>query len=166
VFDGPPGFVGTAGQDSGAVFVYGRAGLDWALRHFIKSSNSDKSDSFGQDVALAADGKTLAVGAPNEGGSAVGVNASPVLGDNGTLYSGAAYIFTDDGSGFVEREYVKATNPDVSDRFGECVALTANGNVLAVGSPGEDAAAVGVSSEPPALNNNSAPDTGAAYVYY
>ena len=166
VFDGPPGFVEAAGKDSGAVFVYGRAGLDWSLRHFIKSTNSDKGDTFGQDVALSANGKTLAVGAPAEGGAALGVNAIPVVDDNGLLNSGAAYVFTDDGSGFVETEYVKAINAGASDAFGECVALSASGNVLAVGAPGEDAAAVGVSNRPPALNNNSATDTGAAYVYH
>src|SRR6187402_1003190 len=60
---------------------------------YLKASNPDPSDHFGcggvvqghtgQGVALSADGRTLAVGAPHEGSHAIGVNGNQ--GDNSTF---------------------------------------------------------------------------------
>ncbi len=56
--------------------------------------------------------------------------------------------------------YVKASNPDILDFFGNAVAL--DGNTLVVGSPGEDSAAPGVGGD---QADNSLGQTGAVYVY-
>lgn len=58
--------------------------------------------------------------------------------------------------------YVKATSPDVSDFFGAALALSADGKTLAVGAQFEQSAATGINGE---MNDNSAPETGAVYVY-
>ena len=41
----------------------------------VKAPNADRGDSFGEAVALSADGGTLAVGAINEDSSATGAFA-------------------------------------------------------------------------------------------
>ncbi len=58
--------------------------------------------------------------------------------------------------------YVKAPNLDVSDFFGTSVAISADGNTLVVGAPGEDGADRTINGD---LDNDAATDAGAAYVY-
>ncbi len=58
--------------------------------------------------------------------------------------------------------YVKASNTRAFDGFGESVALSADGNTLAVGAPGEDSAATGVGGDQ--LNDLFA-TAGAVYVF-
>jgi hypothetical protein len=58
--------------------------------------------------------------------------------------------------------YVKASNTGVLDRFGTSVALSADGNVLAVGAVGEGSNATGVGGDE---SNNAMPGAGAVYVY-
>jgi hypothetical protein len=50
----------------------------------------------------------------------------------------------------------------MSRRAGRYVALSANGNVLAVGAPLEDSAATGVNGN---QADNSLQDSGAVYLY-
>lgn len=61
------------------------------------------------------------------------------------------------GSGPVDFSYLKAGNAQSDDRFGQTVAMS--GDTLVVGAPGEDGASGGDGTD------NSAPLSGAAYVY-
>jgi hypothetical protein len=58
--------------------------------------------------------------------------------------------------------YVKASNTGAVDRFGSSVALSADGNVLAVGAPGEGSPATGVGGDP---TSDAASFSGAVYVF-
>ena len=58
--------------------------------------------------------------------------------------------------------YVKASNTGANDLFGQSVALSADGNTLAVGALGEDSNATGVNGD---QTNNSASFSGAVYLY-
>jgi hypothetical protein len=59
-----------------------------------------------------------------------------------------------------QRVYVKASNTGVNDVFGTSIAMS--GNTLVVGASGEDSNATGVNGDE---NNNSASNSGAAYVF-
>ena len=61
------------------------------------------------------------------------------------LDSGAVYVFSRSGSNWAQDTYVKAVNSGGGDLFGRFLALSADGNTLAVGAPGESSNAVGVS---------------------
>jgi hypothetical protein len=74
---------------------------------YFKASNTGELDDF-SIVALSADGKTLAVGAPGEGSSATGVNGNQ--NDDSTLDAGAVYIFRFDGTNWAQQAYNKASN--------------------------------------------------------
>jgi hypothetical protein len=74
---------------SGAVYLYGRQGGSWQSSAFIKASNSDGGDGFGNVVALAGD--TLVGTAPLEASSGQGVNGDQ--NSNGLGGSGAVYVF-------------------------------------------------------------------------
>jgi len=73
--------------DSDEVFVSDAI----AATGYLKASNADLGDGFGSSVALAADGNTLAVGAPLESSSATGIDGDET--DNFGSNSGAVYLF-------------------------------------------------------------------------
>jgi hypothetical protein len=144
---------------SGAVYVFSRSGSTWLQQAYVKASNTEEGDLFGNSVALSADGNTLAVGAEREDSNAIGVNGNQA--NNSLTDAGAVYVFSRSGTSWSQQAYVKASNTGPFDRFGRSVALSADGNTLAVGAPFEDSNATGVGG----VDNNSAADAGAVYVY-
>jgi len=148
-------------KDSGAAYVFVRAGADWSKPPtYIKASNTGKDDYFGIDLALSGDGKTLAVGAYWEDSVATGVGGEE--GSNGAVQSGAVYVFSLAGDTWSQRGYVKASNTETDDNFGWGIALSEKGDTLAVGAQGEDSAAIGVGGD---QSSNVKGNAGAVYVY-
>ena len=103
---------------------------------YFKASNAGAYERFGESVALSADGNTLAAGAIFEDSSATGIGGDQA--DFSAPNAGAVYIFTRAGATWSQQAYIKASNTDASDRFGFSVALSHDGNTLAVGAMGED----------------------------
>ena len=128
----------------------------WAQTAYLKASNTDMNDGFGNDVAL--DGDTIAVGAHGEDSLAAGVGADES--DDSGILVGAAYVFLKVGAGWVQEAYVKPSNPGSVDKFGQFLAL--QGDRLVVCGPEEDSLATGVGGD-----QGDAGDiqTGAVYVF-
>lgn len=143
---------------AGAVYVFRFDGANWYQQAYVKASNT--AGSFGQTVALSADGATLVVGSPGEDSSARGINGDQT--DNLAAGAGAVYVFRFDGTDWYQQAYVKASNTDALDRFGSSVALSADGNALAVGATGEDSIATGINGD---QGDNSSDGAGAAYLF-
>ena len=120
--------VGTGAPSSGAVYVFTRSGTTWSQQAYIKSSNSQSGDQFGNSVALSND--TLAVGAAGEDSAATGIGGNQ--GDNSASGSGAVYVFTRSGSTWSQQAYVKASNSAANSSFGGSLSL--DSNTLAVGT--------------------------------
>lgn len=167
------GVNGNQGDNSvvgaGAVYVFTRVGLEWTQQAYIKASNTDGMDFFGVNVALSADGRTLAVGAWGEDSGVTEGNIDQR--DNNAVDSGAVYIFTRDGTVWAQQAFIKASNAEgmnfdlddyFGDAFGQAVALSSDGTTLVVGAPYEDSAATGVEGN---QQNNMTPSAGAVYVY-
>lgn len=144
---------------SGAAFVFARGGGVWGPAVRVAASNADTNDRFGWRVALSGDGTTLAVGAPDESGDARTTNGPD---NNNRRQSGAAYVFALAAGGWTQQAYVKASNADHYDSFGAALALSADGQTLAVGAINESSAATGVGGDP---DDNTAPGSGAVYVF-
>jgi len=116
-----------------------------ALRFYFKASNSGTDDLFGKSVAISGDGKTMAVGAWGEDSN------GSAQSNNDELAAGAVYVYKREvtGGGVVgwrQVAYVKASSalsPAAGDNFGFSVAISENGNILAVGAPGADVGLVG-----------------------
>src|SRR4026208_1356817 len=123
---------------------------------YLKASNTNADDQFGQNVALAGD--TLVVGAYQERSSAVGVNGDPA--DNSQPNAGAVYVFTRTAGLWTQQAYLKASNTNAVDGFGYSVALS--GDTLVVGAPWESSNATGVNGN---QSDNSALYSGAVYVF-
>lgn len=147
--------------NSGASYVFARAAGSWAQQAYLKASNAGADHAFGWSLALSADGTTLAVGAPHEGGSATGTFVVTPPAGAGAPLSGAVYVYAL-SAGWTQQAYVKATNTEDFDRFGHAVALSGDGHTLAVGAYLEGSGATGVDGD---QANNNAPVSGAVYVY-
>jgi hypothetical protein len=77
-------------------------------------------------------------------------------------YAGAVYVFERDATdAWSQQAYVKASNPDSGDGFGRRLALSDDGNTLAVGATGEASDATGIDGN---QADDSIPGAGAVYV--
>ena len=145
---------------SGAAYVYVRSGTSWSQQAYIKASNAEAGDSFGQSLSLSVDGNTLAVGANTEASNATGINGDQS--DNSVIAAGAAYVFVRSGTSWSQQAYIKASNTGASDQFGVSLSLSGDGNTLAVGANAEASNATGINGD---QSDNSASFSGATYVY-
>lgn len=144
---------------SGAVYVFRFENDEWAQEAYVKSSNPDFHDNFGETVALSGDGEIMAVGAPGEDSDSAGINGDD-LNDN-AVDSGAVYVFSHSHP-WEQQAYIKASNVGASDKFGISLALSQDGAKLAVGAHWEDSATTGING---VQSDDSAIDSGAVYVF-
>lgn len=146
--------------DAGAVYVFVREDGVWAQQAYVKASNPGSGDYFGQSIRLSADGNTMAVGAATEDSGATGVNGDQT--GDATMDSGAVYVFTRVGPTWSQQAYLKASNPGWGHSFGGSLALSRDGDTLAVGAGGETSRATGIDGD---QTDNSALNAGAVYVF-
>jgi hypothetical protein len=155
--------------DTGAVYVFARNGANWTQQAYVKASNADHGDHFGNAVALSADGNTLAVSAFWEASNAKGINSNQD--DNSIPQAGAVYVFTRRGTAWTQQAYIKASNTGEAgtadafgdgDQFGFSLTLSDDGNTLAVGALTEDGAAAGINAN---QADNMANSAGAVYLF-
>src|SRR3990172_318528 len=156
--------------DAGAVYVFVRRGETWEQQAYIKASNAGENDNFGYFVALSADGNTLATTAQWEASAARGINGNQ--NDNSMPQAGAAYVFVRTGTTWSQQAYIKASNTgrkstseeefDDGDQFGTALAISGDGNTLAVGAISEDSGATGPNAN---QNDDSQLSAGAVYIF-
>jgi len=138
------------------------AGSPWNPKSiaYLKASNAKKDDQFGLTVALSADGNTMAVGSAGEDSAAKGVNGNQA--DQSAVNAGAVYVFVRTGGAWVQQAYLKASNTKAGNQFGSSLAISNDGNTLAVGATGEGSSATGVNGD---QTDASMPGAGAVYVF-
>lgn len=123
--------------DSGTVYVFTRSGVTWTqVTPLLTASDKSASASFGISLALSKNNNFLIVGANGDSDG-----------------KGAAYVFTNGGSGSTYTEQTKLTADDKQngDQFGASVATSYIGDVAVIGAKYE--------STTPTTSN------GAAYVF-
>lgn len=140
--------------DSGAAYVFRRENNSWRMEAYLKASNPGAGDRFGVDVDV--DGSLIVIGANAEDSSTPGVNSES---NNSATNAGAAYVFEFINGSWKEVAYLKASNPDPEDAFGNSVAIS--GRTVVVGAFLEDSSGFGVDSTP----DNSTDAAGAAYIF-
>jgi len=117
--------------DLGAVYVFGKGESDWGAPSRLTAQDAGARGAFGVSLGISADGGTLVVGA-------TGRNAN----------AGAAYIFRQTASGWMQSAQLTAGDGGVNDFFGLSVAINADGSAVVIGAP------------------NSAMYRGTVYVFY
>ena len=154
--------------DAGAAYVFVRdAGGAWTQQAYIKASNTQAGDVFGgsfwakygsSTLGLSADGNTLVIGAPGEGGLVSGLQADQTDDNGGD--NGAGYVFVRNGVNWTQQAYLKASN--TGGWLGITSAISADGNTIVLGASGEGSDATGVGGD---ANNRNARFSGAVYMY-
>ncbi len=147
-----------ASTEVGAVYVFKRQGDGWVQQAYLKAANAEIADRFGWSLAFSHDASLLAVGALFESGDAQSTMDQP---NNNAPHAGAVYLFERSGESWTQTAYLKASNADASDGFGLHVALSADGNTLAVSSYLEDGDAQSTVDQP----NDNVDQAGAVYVF-
>mgnify|MGYP003635540067 FL=1 len=132
----------TGGIDNGAayIFAYSVSYGGWQQQQKIQASsgNTGSADNqFGYSVAMNSDGTKVIVGAhyeDSDAGASVNTNAGN---------SGAAFIYTYDGSNWGSEVRLKASDAQGSDQFGYSVSMNSDGTKVIVGAYDEDEGASG-----------------------
>src|SRR5262245_46689716 len=105
----------------------------WTPMQQLTAKDGASYDTFGSSIAIS--GNTAIVGAPNAD--------KPFATD-----VGAVYVFVHDGTNWVQKQKLMASDGAASDLFGSSLAI--DGSVIVVGAPRADVAGS---------------DSGAAYVF-
>ncbi len=113
-------YTNARGLGSGAVWVYARAGGDWALQQEVVPSDASAGDFFGSSLMVSGD--TAIVGAYAD--------------DAPVSDCGSAYVFTNSGGAWTEQAKLTASDAAPYDLFGESVAIS--GDIAVVGAPLDD----------------------------
>lgn len=148
--------------DSGAVYVFDRNSTGWRQTAYIKAPKPNSFDFFGGALVMSQNSNTLVVGANSEDSKATGIDQDDA--DRTVPAAGAAYAYRRVTGGWEKTAYIKASNTHENAQFGSCLALSADGNTLAVGSPREKSNAIGV-DQASGQDDRSAADAGAVYIY-
>ncbi|MCX6102928.1 MAG: IPT/TIG domain-containing protein [Proteobacteria bacterium] len=147
---------------SGAAYVYKRSGTTWSQEAYLKASNAGGNDYYGNSVSISGD--TLVVGAYLEDSNQTTItNGTTSSADNSTTDSGAAYVYKRSGSTWSQEAYLKASNAEGYDYYGYSVSIS--GDTLVVGAYLEYSNQTTITNGTTSSANNSAAESGAAYVY-
>ncbi|MDQ3295877.1 MAG: FG-GAP repeat protein, partial [Myxococcota bacterium] len=133
------------GNASQYIFLFGLSARQETL---YVSLNTTPTDRVGGTIELSDDGLLMAAGIPLDNGS------SNDLPEAGALYAQRLSL--------APRGKVRPTPTEAGDQFGSDVALSANGDRMAVGSPMDDSSAPGIGGDP---LDNSMTDAGATWVF-
>jgi hypothetical protein len=167
---------------AGAVFVFERSGSAWTETAYLKGSRAERTDQLGYSLAISADGNTIASGAGDEDCLLPGVNPPGCDNDSpadigANIWVGAAYVFVRSDGQWAEQAFIKASNPRPYNSYGVKLALSADGDTLAVASYLEDEGAQGIfgpeplpllivpNLDPWRAGEHQAEESGAVYLY-
>ena len=143
-------------DDSGAAYVYERTNGVWAQTAILKSSNAEAGDEFG--ISVSIEGDIIAVGSRLEDSCATTVGGDQT--DNLCSSAGAAYIFEFANGAWSQTAYIKPSNTDSYDNFGNAVSIS--GSRVAIGSVYEDGCSANVGGD---ASDDACSNTGAAFVF-
>jgi trimeric autotransporter adhesin len=153
-------------RGSGAIYIFTRTGTAWTQQAYLKASNAEFMDSLGYSLAISYDGNTVVAGAADEDCKMPGIfPGETTVCDNDSstdASAGAAYVFVRNGSTWSQQAFIKASNPGTNDWFGSRMALSGDGNTLAVGSQLENGGSKGINGD---QKNQSAEDSGTIYFF-
>ncbi|MBN2181659.1 MAG: hypothetical protein JW715_07075 [Sedimentisphaerales bacterium] len=127
------------GFKSGAAYVFRFDGSDWTQQAKLLASDGVELATFGNSVAISENGNVALLGAPGN--------------DTAGHTAGSVYVFEFDGTQWLEKQKIIASDATHGDHFGHHLALY--GDTLVVGAYGDDGA------DPNDLYCNS----GSAYIF-
>lgn len=162
ITNGSTASANNSASNSGAAYVYQRNGTTWTQQAYLKAPNAGDNDEFGDSVSISGD--TIVVGALGEDSNQTTItNGTTGSADNSATDAGGVYVFQRTGGNWIQQAYLKAPNSNAFDRFGSSVEIS--GDTIVVGSPDEDSSLTTIINGATADADNSAVDSGGAYVF-
>lgn len=137
---------GDAGTKQGAVYVYRFQDESFVLEQKLLPTTPQAGAAFGK--AIAIDGTTLLVGAPDE--------------DDDAADAGAAYVFFFNGTSWSQQARIASPEPAGANRFGSSVDVS--GNRAVIGSP-TDTVVISSTGRPSAGSADSFLRTGTTWAF-
>jgi hypothetical protein len=135
----------------------------WTETGVIKAADPIAGEQFGYSITLSGDGDTLVAGTPMHSGSSTGIRIlNPDPDDVSSFSSGAVYVYARGDEGWSQQSFIKASNTGLNDQFASAVAISEDGNTLAVSAPFEDSGATGIDGN---QGDNSVNQSGAVYIF-
>lgn len=111
-------------SDAGRVKVFNFNGTNWIQKGQNIDGGEGINNRFGYSLEISSDGNIIAIG-------------SPFLFETNGLPTGGVKVFL-----FNETNWVQIgqtlNGEEIGDRFGESLALSANGNIISIGVPGNN----------------------------
>jgi len=119
--DGKTLAVGAPGYDSrkGAVYIYKLSGTVWNM---VKKFSGETDYLLGRHIGMSYNGNRII--------------ASERVWSNGNTNQGAAHIYSWNGSTYTETKRLTASDGVANNKFGYCVSMSSDGNMIAIGAPG------------------------------
>lgn len=130
---------------SGAAYVFTRDEGVWNQQAYLKASNPGSGYIFGYDVDISGD--LIVVGSRGESSP-----SADLPHEDGSLDSGAAYLFRRSGGSWLQEAFLKPDNVKAGDHFG--ISVSVSGESVLVGAYLDDG-----------LEGEEVYDSGAAYVF-
>lgn len=149
--------------NAGAVYIFHRYGVNWSQEAYIKPGNPQSSAFFGADLALEKD--RLIVGASQESAN----NTSPIAGigtsaDTSATFAGSAYVYQRFGTYWSPINYIKPSNAEANDHFGQAVAIS--NKFIVAGAYNESSNNTNIiNNSSLASSDNTNGSSGAAYIF-
>ena len=112
----------TRAGNAGSASIYTRSGSTWSRQ--TKLMGGDEGDVFGYSVAISSDGNTAIIGAWGD--------------DDKGRNSGSAHIYTRSGSTWTRQSKLVPSDGAASDRFGNSVSISTDGNTAIIGAWSDD----------------------------
>lgn len=141
---------------AGAAYVYTRNAGVWTKEAYIKASNTNSNDRYGNEISIYKD--RLLVASDQEASCSVGIHSNEL--DNACTGAGAAFFYTREAGSWTKKAYIKADFPETADEFSNAVSVYED--TLVIGAPFEDSCAKGINGD---ISANGCDDSGAVYVY-
>jgi hypothetical protein len=141
----------------GSVYVFTRSNGTWSQQMRVLATKGEIGDYLGCALAISDDGNTIVAAAVEDKFFQINAGQTDLLDS-----VGGAHVFVRAAGKWSQQAYVKAFNPRENDQFGWAVAMSRDGNTIAVGSHLEDSGAKGVNGD---QSDASMEDSGAVYVY-
>lgn len=112
--------------------TFTRTGSAWAQQPALPVQSADRYFSDSILLSLAADGRTLALGNPDDASNTPGINGD--TSNQAADSAGAVHVYRRSGGIWSHSAYLKAPRPQVRERLGISVTLSADASTLAVGT--------------------------------
>ena len=138
-------------------------GFAWTSNRAVRAPTAASGEQSGYALALSGDATTLAVGAPMNASASSGVQADDSdAGEASSFGSGAVRVYASTDAGWSLESFIQASNAGLNDQFGSTLAISGDGDTLAVSAVFEDGGGAGVN---PGRDDDAIAQSGAVYLF-